>query len=271
MSRAEDRTNGRQAVDMSLLNQLVFEVYLAAWTRAAIEDEQFRRPSAASDDVTGDDPGEIHLDLDRFISMRLSHVDRSRYLGFDQLCFEAELVIGVGITGRFGFGIDRQQRASTLRHALTLACLAASVEDERLRRLGAAALVKADALTTTMFASTLVAQRSWAVSHDEQLRADLGEHRLRHRATRKRADHQHLVDLDTNCSHHATCSGSSRDHSRRLDRQRQSERKQHRPSLGTEHPDCTRLSGSAGREHVGSVCYTRGPSLAGHTNYRKGG
>jgi hypothetical protein len=61
MSNAEGRTTGRQAADVSLLNQMVLEVYLAAWTMAGVKDEQnLRRVAASSDD--GDD-GETALDV----------------------------------------------------------------------------------------------------------------------------------------------------------------------------------------------------------------
>jgi hypothetical protein len=66
MFNAEDRMP--QATDVSLLNQLVMEVYLAAWTMAGVKHEQtLRRVAASSDDV---DDGETALDvvdLDRFI------------------------------------------------------------------------------------------------------------------------------------------------------------------------------------------------------------
>ena len=63
MSSAEGRTTGRPAADVSLLNQLVLEVYLAAWTRTGVKDEQTLRTAAASaDDVDDGDPGVIDLD-----------------------------------------------------------------------------------------------------------------------------------------------------------------------------------------------------------------
>lgn len=59
MFNAEDRM--RQATDVSLLNQLVLDVYLAAWTMAGVEDEQtLRRVPASSDDA---DDGETALDV----------------------------------------------------------------------------------------------------------------------------------------------------------------------------------------------------------------
>lgn len=65
MFDAEDRM--RQATDVSLLNQLVLEVYLAAWTRAGVEHEQALRPVAASsDDVDGEIAVDV-IDLDHFI------------------------------------------------------------------------------------------------------------------------------------------------------------------------------------------------------------
>jgi hypothetical protein len=66
MSPAENRI--RQATDVSLLNQLVLEVYLAAWTMAGVEHEHTLRPVAASSDDVDD--GETVLDvidLDHFI------------------------------------------------------------------------------------------------------------------------------------------------------------------------------------------------------------
>jgi hypothetical protein len=59
MSNAGDRM--RQATDVSLLNQLVLEVYLAAWTMTGVEDEQRLRPVAASSDDADD--GETALDV----------------------------------------------------------------------------------------------------------------------------------------------------------------------------------------------------------------
>jgi len=59
MFNAEDRM--RQATDVSLLNQLVLEVYLAAWTTAGVKDPQtLRRVAASSDDV---DDGETAVDV----------------------------------------------------------------------------------------------------------------------------------------------------------------------------------------------------------------
>jgi len=65
---AEDRTNSRQATDVSLLTELVLEVYLAAWTRTPIEDEHRVGASCdEADDGEADGGGEIHLD--RFTPM----------------------------------------------------------------------------------------------------------------------------------------------------------------------------------------------------------
>jgi hypothetical protein len=61
MFNAEDQTTGPQAADVSLLNQLVLEVYLAAWTMAGVKDGQRpRRIAASSDDA---DDGETALDV----------------------------------------------------------------------------------------------------------------------------------------------------------------------------------------------------------------
>jgi hypothetical protein len=58
----------RQATDMSLLNQLVLEVYLAAWTMTGVEDEQRLRPVAASsDDADDGEPTLDVVDLEHFI------------------------------------------------------------------------------------------------------------------------------------------------------------------------------------------------------------
>jgi hypothetical protein len=53
MSSSGNRAEAAQASATSLLTQLVLEVYLAAWTRSAVEDEQRVSPVAASSDEEG--------------------------------------------------------------------------------------------------------------------------------------------------------------------------------------------------------------------------
>jgi hypothetical protein len=122
---SEDRAIGRQAADTNSLNELVLEVYLAAWTRAADQDDQ--RPHRA-DVVNDDDPGEIVIELDHDRSIRLLWglgmdfdggevdgrrrlfpggrrdlrllLDAVRFAELVRLCSVAESVVCVGDVGR---------------------------------------------------------------------------------------------------------------------------------------------------------------------------
>ena len=101
MFNAEDRTTGRQAADMSLLNQLVLEVYLAAWTMTGVQDEQTLHPVAASsDDVDDGDPELGVIDPDRFF-------DVTRSVDLD--------VQGGGIAARRGLSIRTGRAGLPLR------------------------------------------------------------------------------------------------------------------------------------------------------------
>jgi hypothetical protein len=67
MSSSENRPDAAaQASDMSLLTQLVLEVYLAAWTRSALEDEPRLPRVAASSDEGDRGDGEGVPDVDHF-------------------------------------------------------------------------------------------------------------------------------------------------------------------------------------------------------------
>jgi hypothetical protein len=117
---AEDPTDCRQATTTSL-NELVVEVYLAAWTRAAVEDEQRRRTISEADDMNGDEPGGVPIDFDPLLRTARAREIAARWrrsfrvarralsqghlisvAGLDRLCSRAEPVVDVGSTGRAG-------------------------------------------------------------------------------------------------------------------------------------------------------------------------
>jgi hypothetical protein len=232
--RADNQTSGKQAAHTSLLNQLVLEVYLAAWTRTATQDEQRLRPIVGPNEVS-DDPDGVLLDLNRVIFIArgveldygaaiaelrrrrlpiaarrhsLWHVSYLRLAGLDQLCFDAELVAGVRGPGRSVRTVERQHRASAFRRALILTRVVAPARTEGLRCVSAS-----------------------------------------------------LDETRPSC-----------DYLRQLDRRRQSHSRQHRASNSTGPTGRKHLTGSPRRDHIGPVCYTRSLSLAGQpTNYWKGG
>jgi hypothetical protein len=66
MSSHETGPNAAQVPDTSLLTQLVLEVYLAAWTRTALDDEERLPPVATSPDEGGGGEADEMSDLDHF-------------------------------------------------------------------------------------------------------------------------------------------------------------------------------------------------------------
>jgi hypothetical protein len=65
MSSNENTADAAQATGTSLLTQLVLEVYLAAWTRSALEDEPRLLPVASFDERDRGDADGVP-DLDHF-------------------------------------------------------------------------------------------------------------------------------------------------------------------------------------------------------------
>jgi hypothetical protein len=104
MSGSEHRPDAAaQATDTSLLTQLVLEVYLAAWTRSALEDEQRLPPVAAPSAEADRGDGDGVPDLDHFdCTPGRRHISVHRTAAFRYVEPVAHLATGSGRAPRAG-------------------------------------------------------------------------------------------------------------------------------------------------------------------------